>query len=75
MQQYELLATHDSRKSFYGKAKVIISDEGTIFLKSYDTFVALIEPDGTYKKIWDGSTQTTNRHIKEFKKQFNISEV
>ena len=75
MQQFELLPVHDSRKSFYGKAKVIISDEGTIFLKSYDTFVALIEPDGTFRKTWDGSTQTTNRHIKEFKKQFNVKEV
>ena len=72
MQQYELIPLHSTRKSFYGKAKVIISDEGTIFLKSYDTFVALIEPAGTYKRIWDGSTATTNRHIKEFKLQFNI---
>ena len=74
MQHFELLPIYDSRKIFYGKAKIIVSDEGTTFLKSYDTFVALIEPDGTYKKIWDGNTQTTNRHIKEFKRQFNISE-
>lgn len=72
MQIYELSARYDARKSFYGKAHIIELDNGTIQLQSYDTIVAEIDNNGMYKKIWDGNTQTTNRHIKEFKKQFNI---
>ena len=30
MKMYELAAMHDSRHSFYGKAKVLILDIGTI---------------------------------------------
>jgi hypothetical protein len=61
----------DSRKSFYGKAHVIEHDNGTKQLKSYDTIVAEIV-NGKFRKVWDGSTQTTNRHIKSFKKFYNL---
>lgn len=67
---YELSARYDSRKSFYGKAHVIEHPDGTRQLKSYDTIVAEITPRGEFVRLWDGSTQTTNRHIKEFRRQF-----
>ena len=63
------LSKYDSRKSFYGKAKVLILDDGTIQLQSYDTIVGEIR-EGKYCQLWDGKSQTTTRHIKEFKKQF-----
>ena len=66
---YDLAARYDSRKSFYGKAKVLILDNGTIQLQSYDTIVGEIR-DGKYYQLWDGKSQTTTRHINEFKKQF-----
>ena len=69
MQIYELSARFDSRKSFYGKAHVIELDNGNIQLKSYDTIVGEII-DGKYYQIWEGKSQTTTRHINEFKKQF-----
>ena len=69
MKMYELAAMHDSRKSFYGKAKVLILDDGTIQLQSYNTIVGEIR-DGKYNQLWDGKSHTTTRHIKEFKKQF-----
>lgn len=62
----------DTRKSFYGKAHVIERDDGTIQLQSYNTIVAEIDSAGNYNKLWDGSTQTTNRHIKSFKKFYNL---
>ena len=66
---FDLTAKYDSRKSFYGKAKVLIFDDGTIQLQSYDTIVGEIR-EGKYYQLWDGKSQTTTRHIKEFKKQF-----
>lgn len=63
---YELNTVYDSRKSFYGKAKVE-ETETAKHLISYSTKVASIEGDkatvnGTY-------SPTTLRHIKEFLKQ------
>ena len=62
----------DSRKSFYGKAKCIEHDNGTKQLQSYNTIVAEISPEGVYTRLWDGNTQTTNRHIKSFKIFYNL---
>lgn len=69
MRIYELMARYDSRKSFYGKAHIIELDNGIIQLQSYDTIVGEIK-DNTYYQLWEGKSQTTTRHIKEFKKQF-----
>jgi hypothetical protein len=60
---YELQTEHDSRKSFYGKARVEETN-GKSVLYSYNTKVAQIENGkpivyGTY-------SQTTLRHIQEF---------
>jgi hypothetical protein len=71
MKIYELTARYDSRKSFYGKAKVIEHDDGIIQLQSYDTIVCEIDKDGYFWHTWNGESRTTNRHIKEFKKQFS----
>ena len=67
---YELTPRYDSRKSFYGKAHIIEYPNGTKRLLSYDTLVCEINPQGIFKMLWDGKTQTTSRHIKEFRKQF-----
>lgn len=66
---YELSARYDARKSFYGKAHVVELDDGTKQLQSYDTIVGEIK-NGQFIQLWDGKSQTTTRHIKEFKKQF-----
>lgn len=71
MKTYELAALYDSRKSFYGKAKVIEHDNGIIQLQSYNTIVCETDNHGYFRKLWNGNTQTTNRHIKEFTRQFN----
>lgn len=60
------LTPNGSRKSFYGKAKVVIDDNGQKTLFSYDTEIMRITPDGTLVKLWDGWSTTTGRHIKAF---------
>ena len=67
---FELSPQYDSRKSFYGKAKVVVKDNGDYVLYSYDTPVATVRngkrvPEEEYK-----ASQTTGRHIKEFYRQF-----
>lgn len=69
MKIYELSARFDVRKSFYGKAHVVEHDNGIIQLQSYNTIVGEIK-NNTYYQLWEGKSQTTSRHIKEFKKQF-----
>lgn len=66
------LPCFDGRKSFYGKAHCIEHDDGTKELQSYNTIVCKIAPDGTYTRLWDGNTQTTSRHIRSFKKFYNL---
>lgn len=62
----------DNRKSFYGKAHCIELDNGTKQLQSYSTIVCEITKEGNFRRLWDGNTQTTNRHIKSFKKFYNL---
>ena len=68
MNEYELQAQYDARKSFYGKARVTThlneKSEMVISLYSYETLVCYIVNKkpvvlGTY-------SQTTLSHIKEF---------
>ena len=69
---FELTPKFDSRKSFYGKAKISFEGDRRLLL-SYGTPVAFIEPDRSPVMLdgWD-STQTTLRHVKEFLKQNDL---
>ena len=69
MKIFELLPLNSTRKSFYGKAKILMLDDGTIQLQSYNTIVGEIK-NNIYYQLWEGKSQTTTRHIKEFKNQF-----
>ena len=53
MKRYELTPT-DRRKSFYGKCYVIVAEDGSETLYSYDTAIVKRETDGTFKRIWNG---------------------
>lgn len=70
MKIFELSPLHSNRKSFYNKAKVLILDNGTVQLQSYNTIVCEIDTHNNFKMLWDGNSNTTTRHINEFKKQF-----
>lgn len=68
MYTYELSARYDSRKSFYGKARVVDYENGTLELVSYSTVVSRCV-DGVVEHLGKWS-QTTSRHQREFEKQF-----
>lgn len=68
-QEYELFPRHDRRKFFYGKAKEIYYDDGTVELRSYSTIVAKIPPPPSTPEVYGWYSDTTGRHIKEFLKQ------
>ena len=69
---YDLQPQYDSRKSFYGKAKVYRDDAGHLLLMSYSTIVAEITDeiateDGQSKvKVNGWYSSTTARHINDF---------
>lgn len=65
MRCYNLIP-NDSHKSFYGKAKVLVDDDGTETLVSYWTPVLRKMPDGSLQRLWGGWSATTGRHIKAF---------
>lgn len=65
MRKYEL-SPDDNRKSFYGKAIVRVDDNGTETLFSYGTPIISKDINGNLKRIWDGWSATTGRHIKAF---------
>lgn len=65
MRKYKLIPT-DERKSFYGKAVVVVEDNGTETLYSYGTPIVKRLVSGELVKMWDGWTATTGRHIKAF---------
>lgn len=65
MKMYELSPT-DSRKSFYGKARVLVEDNGTETLYSYDTAIIKRIPGGELVRLWAGWSATTGRHIAAF---------
>lgn len=62
MKIYDLIPT-DGRKSFYGKAKVFIADDGTETLYSYNTPIIKRTAAGELIRMWDGWSATTGRHI------------
>lgn len=65
MKKYELTPTN-GRKSFYGKAIVIIDDLGNETLYSYGTEIITRHPDGSFTKHYTSWTNTTGIHIKSF---------
>ena len=62
----------DSRKSFYGKAKVIETEDGEKLLQSYNTIVCKINAAGEFVRLWSGESATTMRHINSFIMFFGI---
>lgn len=65
MKMYELIP-NDGRKSFYGKAKVVIGADGSETLYSYDTPIIKKDNAGKLSRLYAGWSQTTGRHIKAF---------
>ena len=79
---FELSPMADNCKSYYGKAK-IIQDGNRAALLSYNTIVCEITfPDNvptfdgngiTFKRLWDGYSATTQRHINSFRNCYGLA--
>ena len=63
----ELKAT--LQKSYYKKANIYTDGNGNIILKSYNTDVAMIDSNGNFKRLWNGWSVTTAKHVNDFRKQ------
>lgn len=61
---YELRPA-DGRRSFYGKATVIV-ENGRETLRSYNTVVAYRDAAGRLHRIWPAWSATTGRHLYAF---------
>lgn len=67
MKIYDLpVMGHERAKSFYGKAKIIETDNGEKVLQSYNTFVCRITAAGRFVRMWGGYSATTMRHVNSF---------
>ena len=67
---YDLTPT-DGRKSFYGKARIVVKN-GKKTLISYDTPVCCINRRGTFKRYWDEYSATTMRHVNAFLTKYKV---
>lgn len=56
----------DGRKSFYGKAYIGIDNDGTETLYSYGTPIIHRDATGKMRRLWNGWSATTGRHIRAF---------
>lgn len=68
MRMFDLIPV-DSRKSFYGKAKVIETNYCNVKqydLMSYNTVVCSYV-NGEFIRLWNGYSATTSRHIDSFR--------
>lgn len=64
---YELKPTAGQKqRNFYGKATVIIDDDGSETLLSYNTPIIKKDSNGNFSRLYDGYTATTGRHIRAF---------
>lgn len=54
-----------NQKSYYGKAKVITTEKAR-YLLSYDTIICRLSFGGEFRKLWEGWSATTAKHINDF---------
>jgi hypothetical protein len=71
MEMYEL-SPRDGRKSFYGKAMVLIDAEGNETLYSYGTEVARFKRKENKVEVLGRFSLTTGRHITAFVNEHGI---
>lgn len=79
---YDLMPLHTNQKSFYGKARVYVAEDGRdnyYTLRSYETAVVsvYVGPDDIpyIKRLWGGYSATTMRHVNEFLMQEGFTKL
>lgn len=75
MKTNEINLTATLQRSYYGKAKYR-TENGFTILKSYSTDVIAYNPTtGEIKRLWNGWSATTQKHINDFLNLFNLPNV
>lgn len=64
-----------TQKSYYGKAKINILENGTKELISYKTKVAIITKGGRFIRLWEGYSLTTMNHINDFRRKYGLEPI
>jgi len=65
MKTYGIL--NDKGQQFHcGAPVVVIDDDGTEHLISYNTEILRKDKAGTIRRVWNGWSQTTGKHIKAY---------
>lgn len=74
MEKFEL-SPIDGRKSFYGKARVMVDKEAyTAYLFSYDTIVCTYNYHSkVFRRTWHDYSVTTMRHVNAFRAFYGMS--
>lgn len=65
MKMYDLHPVN-GQKSFYGKVVVMVAQDGSETLYSYNTPIITRTAAGQLSRLWAGWSSTTGRHIKAF---------
>lgn len=63
-----------TQKSFYGKALIHETARG-VFLQSYETIVAMIDNQGNFRRLWDGYSATTSKHVSAFMRLYGLHAI
>ena len=71
MKEFKLIPTR-GQKSFYGKARVILTDDGETILRSYTADVCKIDKAGRFVRLWGGYSVTTMNHVNSFIDTYGI---
>ena len=66
LRENKIAPNYTKQVSYYGKAKEIEKSDFK-YLKSYQTIVCAIAPNGAFFRLWDGYSVTTMNHINEFR--------
>lgn len=74
MIQEKVLKPTYGQKSFYGKAHTFEKD-GKIYLRSYETIVAVIDNSGKFHRLWDNYSATTQNHINSFRETLGLKRI
>ena len=70
---YALIPCTENRKSYGGRAHVIVTKTGYILLQSYGTIVAVISPKKKFYRTWCNYSVTTMKHVNDFCFQHRLS--
>lgn len=73
MLSYEL--TPKKGKSFGRRAFVTEFDNGSRFLMSYGTTICAIDSSRTFRRIWEGYSATTMKHVNAFRDKFGLTPI